>query len=206
MRKLLVLAAMLLAAGAVPAGAVIPPGSVTISASRPVVVFGGSLGLSGKISSHQAGQTVSVAAEAFPATTFTEVAMVTTTSGGAWKYSATPLIQTSYQAQWNTSTSRTVTVKVRPRIALTLQSRTARRGTFSVKVSGERSFAGKYVLIQRLSSTGTSTVRHVVLGAGSSATFTVRLPKHRARLRAVMPASQAAPGYIAGYSNVWRSS
>jgi hypothetical protein len=46
----------------------------------------------------------------------------------------------------------------------------------------------------------------VKLAAHSSATFTIRLPSHGARVRVVMSTSQAAPGYIAGYSNVWRSS
>ena len=96
-------------------------------------------------------------------------------------------------------------MKVRPRITLTLKSRTSKSGIFDVKVSAERSFVGKYVLVQRLSPTGTTTLKHVVLDASSSATFTVRLPKQRARLRVVMPTSQTAPGYVAGYSNVWRS-
>src|SRR5204862_6593558 len=98
-----------------------------------------------------------------------------------------------------------VLVRVRPRVALSLVSKTSTKGTFSVRVTGDRSFSGKYVLVQRMSATGPSTIKHVVLGAGSSATFTIRLPR-RARVRVVMPTSQTAPGYIAGYSNVWKSS
>jgi hypothetical protein len=207
MRKTLLLLTMLLAvAVAAPVLAASPSkGSVTISVSRPVVVYGGSVMLSGKVSSHQAGASVSVGAEPFGASTFTDLDTVTTKAGGSWSYSAKPLIQTTYQARWNTAISRNVTVKVRPRITLTLKSRTSKSGTFDVKVSAERSFAGKYVLVQRLSPTGTTTLKHVVLDAGSSGTFTVRLPKQRARLRVVMPTSQTAPGYVVGYSNVWRS-
>ena len=204
MRKILVCAAALATLVGAGATAAVKPASVTISLSRPSVVYGGSVKLSGVISSHQAGQKVTVLAEPFGTASFAEVATVDTAKGGAWSYSASPLIQTRYKAQWK-ATSRVVTVNVRPRIALTLQSRTSSKGTFSVKVSGNRSFAGKYVLVQRLSSSGASTVKHVVLGAGSSATFSVRLPSN-ARLRAVMPTSQAAPGYLAGYSNVWKSS
>jgi hypothetical protein len=205
MRTLIVVAAAAATLSAVGANAALKSGAVTISLSRPSVVYGNSIKLSGVISSHQAGQKVSVLAEPFSATAFTQVAMVDTTTGGAWSYSASPQIQTRYKAQWAAATSRTVTEKVRPRITLALTSRTTSKGTFSAKVSGNRSFAGKYVLVQRLSASGPSTVKHVTLGAGSSATFTIRLPK-RARVRVVMPTSQAAPGYIAGYSNVWKSS
>ncbi|PWU18564.1 MAG: hypothetical protein C5B48_14615, partial [Candidatus Rokuibacteriota bacterium] len=89
---------------------------------------------------------------------------------------------------------------------LSLVSRTATRGTFSVVVDGNRAFTGKRVLIQRLTTSGPATVKSVKLDASSSATFTIRLPRHHARLRAVMSTAQAAPGYIAGYSNVWKSS
>jgi hypothetical protein len=75
-----------------------------------------------------------------------------------------------------------------------------------VTANGVRPFTGKYVLIQRLTSSGPTTIKHVKVGADSAATFTIRLPKRRVRVRAVMPTSQAAPGYIAGYSNVWSSS
>src|SRR5919201_1799895 len=185
MRKILVFAAAVATLVGAGATAAVKPASVTISLSRPSVVYGASVKLSGLISSHQANQKVTVLAEPFGTASFAEVATLDTAKGGAWSYSASPLIQTRYKAQWK-ATSRVVTVNVRPRIALTLQSRTSSKGTFSVKVSGNRSFAGKYVLVQRLSSSGASTVRHVVLGAGSSATFSVRLPSN-ARLRAVMP-------------------
>ena len=44
----------------------------------------------------------------------------------------TPTVQTSYQAHWKGATSRTVTVKVRPMITLSLVS--LANGTFSTKV------------------------------------------------------------------------
>ena len=206
MRRILLFAAALTAFALVGIAAAAPPAAVSISAARPAVVYGGSVKLSGTVSNHQAGEQVIVLGREYGATTFTQVDVATTTAKGAWSYMASPAIQTSYEASWNTVTSRGVTVKVRPRIRLTLQSRTANRGTFSVEVSGNRAFTGKYVLVQRLTPTGPATVKHVVLGASSSATFTIRLPQRRARVRVVMSSSQAAPGYIAGYSNVWKSS
>lgn len=206
MRRILLLAAALTAFTVVGLAAAGKPASVSISAARPAVVYGSSVKLSGTISSQQAGEHVLVLGRPYGLTTFTQVGTTDTTAKGAWSLMVSPQIQTSYEASWNATFSRPITIKVRPRIRLAISSRTATRGTFTVEVSGSRSFSGKYVLVQRLTPTGAVTVKHVVLGASSSATFTLRLPRHRARVRVVMPSSQAAPGYIAGVSNVWKSS
>jgi hypothetical protein len=206
MRKIILFAVALTAFALVGIAAAAKPKAVTISLSRPAVVYGGSVTLSGTVSSHQAGEHVIVLGRPWAATTFTQVSMVDTVAKGAWSHTASPQIQTSYKAQWNTATSQKVTVKVRPKITLTLKSRTARRGTFSVEVSGNRPFTGKRVLIQRLTADGPATIKSAVLGPASTTTFTIRLPRHHARVRVVMSTSQATPGYIAGYSNVWKSS
>jgi hypothetical protein len=206
MRKLLLFAVAIAVLGVVGVAGAAKPAVVTISLSKSVVVYGNTVKLSGKVGNHQAGEQVLVLGKAYGQPAFTQVQNVATTTGGAWKYQASPQIQTAYEAQWGTATSSTVTVKVRPKIMLALVSRTARKGTFSVQVEGARSFEGKRVLVQRLTSSGPSTVKRVVLDSSSSATFTLRLPKTRSRVRIVMPVSQAAPGYLAGYSNVWKSS
>jgi hypothetical protein len=205
MRRVLLLAAALAAFTVVGIAAAGKPANVSISAARPAVVYGSSVKLSGTVSSHQAGEHVLVLGRPFQ-TTFTQVSAVDTAAKGAWVYMASPQIETSYKAAWNATYSRTVTIKVRPRIRLALSSHTARRGTFTVEADGNRAFSGKYVLVQRLTPSGARTLKHVTLDTSSSATFTIRLPRHRARVRIVMPSSQAAPGYIAGYSNVWKSS
>jgi hypothetical protein len=182
------------------------PQRVTISLARTAVVYGSSVKLAGTVSNHQAGEQVTVLGRQYGETAFTEVDTVTTTAKGAWSYAASPQIKTTYEARWGAVTSRTVDVKVRPRIRLSLITRSGLRGSFSVTVDGNRPFANKRVLIQRLTTTGPATLKSVKLNAASTANFTIRLPKHRARVRAVMSSSQAAPGYIAGYSNVWKSS
>jgi hypothetical protein len=188
------LAWMLLAAAATAA-----PPAVTISLSRPTVAYGGSVTLSGKVSDDKAGQSVQVMAEAYPATSFSPLGSpVTTTAGGQWSDVVKPTIQTSYEATWKNATSPTVTVKVRPLIALTLVRLAT--GTFSTKVTAARSFAGKFVNVQRLTSTGPLTLEKVTLDSTSSATFRVRLHAGRNRLRVVMPTSQTMPGYISGKS------
>ena len=191
------LAVMLLVATA---GTTAPPQAVTISLSRPSVVYGGSVTLSGKVSNSKAGEKVDVLAEPFGATTFSMLGSMTTTAGGQWTDVVKPTIETSYEAKWKSATSSTATVKVRPLITLTLVSLSTR--SFSTKVTAARSFAGKFVLVQRVSSTGVTTLKKVTLDAGSSATFRVRLHHGRSRLRVVMPTSQTAPGYITGKSTV----
>jgi hypothetical protein len=206
MRRFVLLVATVSACVLVGLAAAAKPRSVTISLSKPIVVYGGSVTLSGKVSNHQSGELVGVMNRELGTPAYAPLTVATTAAGGAWSSSVSPQIQTSYKAQWGTAFSKGVTVKVRPRITLTLDSRTARRGTFSVQVEGNRPFTGKRVLIQRLTADGPIAVKRARLDASSSATFTLRLPRHHARVRVVMSASQTAPGYIAGYSNVWKSS
>jgi hypothetical protein len=183
-------------------GTAATPQTVTISVSRPSVVFGKSVTLSGKVSNSKAGENVSVLAEPFGTTAFAPLATVQTVTGGHWSEVVKPTIETSYQAKWKSATSSTVSVKVRPLITLTLVSQAT--GRFSTKVTAARSFAGKFVLVQRLTSTGVATLKRVTLDANSEASFRVRLHRGRSRLRVVMPTSQTAPGYVTGTSNVVR--
>jgi len=183
----------------VAAGTAAPP-PVTISALAPVVTYGGSVTLSGKIADHAAGQTVTVLDKPSASSSFSTLGTVTTTAGGNWSDTVKSTIETAYQANWMNQTSQAVTVKVRPLITLTLVNLSS--ATFSTKLTAARSFAGKFVLVERLSSTGATTMKKVTLDANSSATFTVRLHHGRNRLRVVMPTSQTEPGYITGMSNV----
>ena len=199
-RTVVFLAALAATLLVIAAAATAAPQAVTISLSRPNVVYRGSVTLSGKVSDNKAGQTVDVLAEPSGATSFSALGSVTTSAGGHWTDVVKPTIETSYQASWKSATSPTVTVKVRPLITLTLVKLST--GSFSTKVTAARSFAGKFVLVQRLTSTGVATVRKVTLDATSSATFRVRLHHGRNRLRVVMPTSQTAPGYITGMSKV----
>ena len=177
-----------------------PNKSVTISASKPIVVYGHSVTLSGKITPPASNQKVDILAQPFGLSTMSAFSSTETTNGGQWSTDVKPTIETMYQARWNTETSSTVTVKVRP--ALTLVSKSGRIGTFSVTALAARPFAGKFVNVQRVTSFGTATLKKVTLDANSKATFKVRLTHKRIRLRVVMPTSQAAPGYITGLSNV----
>ena len=199
MLRLAGLAALLVATSVATAD---PNKSVTISASKPIVVYGHSVTLSGKITPPASNQKVDILAQPFGLSTMSAFSSTETTNGGQWSTDVKPTIETMYQARWNTETSSTVTVKVRPALTLTLVSKSGRIGTFSVTALAARPFAGKFVNVQRVTSFGTATLKKVTLDANSKATFKVRLTHKRIRLRVVMPTSQAAPGYITGLSNV----
>jgi hypothetical protein len=180
-----------------------PKPALTIAPSRPVVTFGGSVTVSGSVDSHQAGQKVDVFGKQYGQATFVTLATVDTATDGAWTYTASPTIQTAYEAKWLTTTSRSVSVKVQPQLTLTKVSVSGvSSGTFSVRATANRSFAGKFVLVQRLAARGATQLKKVVLDSGSAATFTIRTQPAHSRLRAVMPTSQTKPGYVATQSAV----
>jgi hypothetical protein len=170
--------------------------SVTIANVRHIVVYGRSTTLSGTVSSQRAAETVSVLAQPFGGTSFSSIATVSTASGGGWTYAAQPMIGTTYKVQWQSATSGTVTIQVRPRIGLRVV-----RGVFSVNVAADHSLAGKVVYFQRLSFLGQWVSRKkLVLNARSAKRFRAKLPHGRSRVRVFMPQAQAATGYLAGFS------
>jgi hypothetical protein len=170
--------------------------SVTIANAPRIVVYGRSTTLSGTVSSQHAGETVSVLAQPFGQTSFSSIASVSTTTSGGWTHIAQPTIRTTYKVQWQSATSATVTIQVRPRIGLSV-----RRGVFYVKAAADHSLAGQVVYFQRLSSFGQWVIRKkLVLNAGSAKRFRAKLPHGRSRIRVFMPQTQAGPGYLAGVS------
>ena len=172
--------------------------SITIANARRTVVYGRSTTLSGTASSQRAGETVSVLAQAFGATSFSSIATVSTTTGGSWTYAAQPMIETTYKVQWQTAASGTVTIQVRPRISVRVV-----RGVFYVNVAAARSLAGKVVYFQRRSFLGQWVSRkRLVLNARSAKRFKAKLPHGRSLVRLFMPRVQAGPGYLAGFSRV----
>jgi plastocyanin len=176
-----------------------PPaaGSLTLSASRLQIVYGGTVTLSGTVSSKQAGEKVAVLAEAYGSSSFASIAGVTTGAGGSWSYTAKPTIRTGYQAKWKNATSATATVGVRPLVTFHVLT----GGRFSTKVVAARSFAGRYVQFQRRSSLGQwVTLKRVRLNASSAAVFRATPPRGTSTLRIAMSVNQAGSGYLAGTS------
>jgi plastocyanin len=171
--------------------------TVSLLTSSTRSVFNGSVTLSGVVSNHAANQTVTIRGQSYGQTAFGKLADVTTAAGGSWTYTAHPTIRTVYQSIWGKHTSTQVTVGVRPSVSL----RVLTGHRFSTKVLAARSFAGKFVQLQRRSATGQwVTLKRVRLGSTSGATVKAILPMGKSTLRFAFSVNQAGPGYLAGLS------
>jgi hypothetical protein len=185
------------------------PPSISLKAAPTVVTYGGTTTLSGVLSTQKTGEAIDIQAQACGQNAFKKTATVTTTAGGAFSYAAKPTENTNYQAKLKGSTSAAVTVKVAP--IVTLRKRAL--GKFSVSVTAAQSFAGKYVVFQRLRRTKWVSLKKVTLATAktttaptqvTSATFRIKMPAGL-RIRAVLPATQAATCYLGTKSKVIRS-
>jgi hypothetical protein len=170
---------------------------VSLRAQASRVVYGRAVMLSGIVPTRRASETVTLYAQDYGTTSSRVIATLLTGDGGVWSYSVKPTIQTGYVASWNGAASAGVVVGVRP--AVTFRRVGAAR--FSTRVLGGRSFAGRIVKLQRLTTRkGWVTVKRLRLGRRSAATFRVQLRRGKSRLRVVMSVNQAGPGYLAGIS------
>jgi plastocyanin len=178
------------------------PPQVTLAASAPVIKFGGSVTLTGTVSSKKAGETVTLVQLPFGQTTKQVVATLQTTTGGAFAFTVAPQIYTQYQAQWKTSES-SVFIQVQPLIKLPFVSRT---GYFHFYVTAATSFAGRTVFLQRYTLARTwVNIRALTLGSKSGRLISVRfvrslIPRGRWSIRVFMPATEMGGGYLDSWS------
>jgi hypothetical protein len=174
-------------------------GAVAAGAQRSgeAVLYGDTFLLSGTVEREGAGRVVVVLARPHGRETYKEVTRVRTTAGGRWRYTARPAIRTLYRARIGQLRSTPVAVDVEPRITLRGSG-----GRFSGAVRAARSFAGKFVVLQRRTSGPWRDVRRLVLDGKSATTFGFAPSSTRTQIRLVMPASQVGPGYVPARSPV----
>jgi plastocyanin len=178
------------------------PPQVTLAISAPVVKFGTQVTLSGTVSNKRTGETVTITALPFGQTTKQVVATLQTTSGGAFSFSVTPQLNTTYQAQWKAAES-SVVVQVQPLIKLPFVSQS---GWFHFYVTAGQSFAGRFVYLQRFTLLHTwINIRKLQLGQMSGRIMSLRfarlaVPRGRWSIRIYMPASEMPGGYIDSWS------
>ena len=89
-----------------------------------------------------------------------------------------------------------------PRVGLGRVAHRGLRWTYRVRVTSDISYTGHTVYFQRYSPAvgGWISLRRVVLGSGSKATFTVTLRPRVNQVRAWLTAGQAGDGYTWGVS------
>ena len=168
------------------------PPSLTLAASASSVVYGTKVTLSGTISSHAAGQPVTIYYRPYPQPNLIQRSTVLTSAGGAFSFIVEPQILTTYQAGWSGTFAAPTVIQVQPHLSL------GHSGAWLVHVSGGHSFAGRSVQLQRLNPvTGQwVTLKKVQLNARSSARVALTLPKGVSKLRLTMSVNQAGAGYL----------
>ena len=171
------------------------PPSVTLDQPVSRVVFGNYVKLSGKVTSGQAAVTVTVYAEKFGETSFSQISTALTGSGGSWTYLAKPGIATVYQVSANGGTSSTTTIGVQPAVSLRLIT----GARFLSLVSAGSPLAGRIVQLQHLVGARWVTIMRVRLNP--EAIFPVSaLPRGISQIRVALSVNQAGPGYLGGFS------
>ena len=184
-------------------GTVIVRPGLSMKASAAQVGYGGTLTLSGTVSSAASGENVNVDAMQCGATSFTRVASARSAAQGAWSSAVKPAMNTSYRASWKNATSVPFAAKVGPAVSL----KRVRAGRFTASVTAAQPFVGKYVVLQRYrrpwKNVKRVTLRTVKAGTAptqiSSVGFRARGTRG-ARLRLLFTQPQAGACYAASRS------
>jgi plastocyanin len=174
------------------------PPSVSIGASTGIVVAGNQIHVGGAISPAAVGDTVSIFAQPWGQLSFVKIAEVQTTTNGVYDFVTSPQILTTYKATWKGKTSALINVAVSPRLTLShVRSWFVARAQASAK-----SFAGRFVYVQRLNRFGDWVrIKKVYLNRQGAKRFKLRgLPNGQNRVRLFMTTNQAGPGYFLGTS------
>ena len=178
------------------------PPSLTLAVSAPIVTYGTQVTLSGVVSSHKAGESVTIYYQPYPQPNPIQRATVLTSDGGNFSFIVAPQVLTNYQAAWKGAYATPTSVQVAPKVTL------GRNNGWIIHAAGGRSFAGRAVQLQRL-NTATGqwvTLKKVLLNSKSSARVLVTLPKGLNRLRVTMSVNQAGAGFLGTISPTvtWR--
>jgi plastocyanin len=184
--------------------------TISLTATPQIVVYGAHATVAGVLSTLQAAQSVDVYEQRCGSSAQAKATTVTTTTGGAFTASLSPVVNTTYSARVKSTTSPAAVVKVRPRVRLAKVA----AHKYTVRVTAAQSLAGKYAGLQRFNAaTGRwvsvkvvalRTVSGSAPAVTTSASFRSTV-KPLLRVRAVLSQAQVGGCYLAGTSNVIRS-
>ncbi len=168
------------------------PPTLTLLASQPIVTAGTKVTLTGVVSNHQAGESVTIYYQPYPQPNLIQRVTLLTTTGGVFSFIVAPPILTNYQAAWKGAYATPTTVQVAPKLTL------GRNNGWVIHAAAGHSFAGKAVQFQELNAaTGQwVTLKKVLLNSASSAKFAFPLTKGVHHLRVTMSVNQAGPGFL----------
>jgi len=176
-----------------------PPPSLSLVLSTPIVFYGTPVMLSGTASSGAANETVVLSEQPFGQTAANQLAVVKTGAGGAFSFTVTPTLYTTYTARWNTVSSGSVVVQVAPKVRLI----SGAGGYLKVTIASPVSLWHRHVYLQRLSQFGQwVNVANLTLGELNGRLFrpAAYLPKGVSRIRVFLSINQAGIGLLASHS------
>jgi hypothetical protein len=169
---------------------------VTLKPTELKVAYGNRIGLTGRISSKQAGQIVTIEGWKYSASVPAVRTVVITRAGGFWNTSDKPAIRMSYQATWNGNESGKVVVGVQA--AITIQQ--MGNGHVGTHVSAGRSLAGTTIQLQAWRLGAWTTLDQLPLSRAGDAMFPKPIAKGDASLRIALSVNQAGAGYLGSIS------
>jgi plastocyanin len=176
-----------------------PPPSVSLALSVPIVVYGTSITLSGTISTGAANQSVELDQQPYGQASPSQIVIVKTGAGGAFSWTITPNLYTTYTARWNNVTSASVVAQVAPKMKLIPGG----AGYMKAEISSPVSLWHKHVSLQRLSQFGQwVNIANLTLGQLNGRLFkpAAYLPKGVSHIRVFLSINQAGNGLLAAHS------
>ena len=176
-----------------------PPPSVSLALSVPIVVYGTPITLSGAISTGAANQSVELDQQPYGQASASQIVIVKTGAGGAFSWTITPSIYTTYTARWNNVTSASVVAQVAPKMRLIPGG----AGYMKAEISSPVSLWHKHVSLQRLSPFGQwVNIANLTLGQLNGRLFkpAAYLPKGVSHIRVFLSINQAGNGLLAAHS------
>ena len=176
-----------------------PPPAVTLALSIPIVTYGTPITLSGAVSSATANESVELTQQPWGQASPTQIAIVKTGTGGAYAFTLTPSIYTTYVAHWKTVASSSVVAQVAPKIRLVPGG----QGYMKAVVSSPVSVWHHHLYLQRLSQFGQwVNIAPLMLGQLNGRLFrpTSYLPKGSSKIRVFLTVNQAGLGLLAAHS------
>jgi hypothetical protein len=170
--------------------------AVTLQAAALKVVHGGTVMLSGTVSTFTPGVTVTLLAS-LGSSPFSQVGTTLTGADGSWTFLARPKLQTTYQASANGGTSSTVEIGVAPAVSLHLIT----KARFETHLSAGNPLVGRSVQLQRLANGRWVTLKRERLNSNSTAIFPATLLPHgTSTIRIALSVNEAGTGLLAGFS------
>jgi len=176
-----------------------PPPAVSLNLNVPIVYYGEQVTLSGTVSSGVANESVELDAQPWGQASPQQLAIVKTGTNGAYSYTVTPSIYTTYVARWKSVASGSVVAQVAPKIRLVPGG----AGYMKAVVSSPVSLWHRHLYLQRLSVYGQwVNIAALSLGEQNGRLFrpVAYLPKGTSHIRVFLTVNQAGNGLLASHS------